>query len=137
MLLFRINGIRFFATYFFQYLPHSPQFCSHLHGLRYLKLQCLSWYFFTDSAGFTIFSAILLLVLFNERSLVSTCMINKPGLKSLEVGFRWSYISIVFTVVKSLTLTENLWLMDLVSRYQLIFFYYAISNYKQIFTAID
>ena len=59
--------------------------------------------FFTDSARFTISSAISLLVLFKGRSLVPTCMINKPGLKSRKVGFRWSYISIAFAVVKGLT----------------------------------
>ena len=58
--------------------------------------------FFTDSARFTISSAISLL-LFKGRWLVPTCMINKPGLKSRKVGFRWSHISIVFAVVKGLT----------------------------------
>ena len=65
-------------------------------------------FFFADAVIVTISSAILLLVLFKGRLLVPTCMINKPGLKSRKVGFGWSYISIVFAVIKGLILTKNL-----------------------------
>ena len=89
---------------------------------------------------FTISSAISLLVLFYKMVLVPTCMINNPGLKSCKVGFRYSYISIVFTVVKGIPLAKNLWLTDLLNRYPSSFLYYHLELkilFPSIFSLFD
>lgn len=118
-----------FTTYFFTYffLPYPPWTYSHIHGLRCLKLQYWSC-FICRSAKFTIFWAISLLVLFNGRLFVPAWIINKPEFKSHKVGFRCSYISIVFAVVKGFILAKNLWLTNLVSRYPSTF----LSCYLQL-----
>ena len=61
-------------------------------------------------------------------------------MKSCKVGFRYSYISIVFTVVKGIPLAKNLWLTDLLNRYPSSFLYYHLELkilFPSIFSLFD
>ena len=131
MLLLWINSIPFFyISSLVFYLPHSPKFCSHLHGLR-LKLQCLSWLFHRFCKTFDLFSYFFAGFILRKVFIVN--MYDKSGLKSGKVGFRWSYISVVFAALKGLTLVKNLWLINLVTRYPLNFFIILSQTINTVF----
>ena len=105
ILLFQINGKNF--------LPHVSS--SILFTSSTLVLQSSSRVTVSEIRMFK-------LVFFHRFCKIYDLFRLSLRIESRNVGFGWSYISVVFAVVKGLTLTKDLRLMDLVSRYPSIFF---------------
>lgn len=96
-------------------------FYNYLIKGQYLKLQhfhCL----FSLQQWLHLLQFFSYLLLFTGISFLPICTINSSGLKSLKVEFSWPYISTVLDVIKGLTLTKTLWLIEFVSKYPFTWF---------------